>query len=340
MKEGNTHFRTILVRLSICVVASLVLCIGLAPAAQGIEVITRDSAEVVNQPPMIEKIGDQSVREEEELVFTVVATDRESIPVLTVDDLPEGARFTDHGDGTGLFVWTPEWDAFSEHIGSHVVTFAATDDSGAVAFEEITIEVHGGRDKGWDFAVMVGGSAPQGSFSRYVDGGLGVTVRAVYHTEPAPMIGFWGDINYLWFSSDCSVISYDEPGYWHTAEQEISEQDISLHIGAQLGSNSRRAFFRPRAALGPGLYVFYTSNTITATSWLGEEEEFSAIEEAYVRFGWRIVLGADLFVKPRLGASMELVYDHIYKLDHPEGLHAPRLTTRFNGLFFGMTFAR
>lgn len=340
MNNGEAHNRSLLARASIRVIILCIVCVGLAPAARGVEVFKRDSAEVVNQPPMITKIGNQYTEEDRELVFTVIATDHESIPVLTVSNLPEGAGFVDNGDGTGLFEWIPEWDAFGKHVGSHLVTFVATDDSGAVTFEEVTIEVRRGRDKGWVYAALIGGSAPQGSFSRYAGGGLGVTVRAVYHTMPAPMIGFWGDINYIWFSSDRSVIPYDEIGYHSTAVQEIDEQDISLHIGAQLGSNSRKAFFRPRAALGPGLYVFYTSSTVTASPWVGEDEEFSAIEEAFVRFGWRIVLGTNLFITPRYGVAIDLVYDHVYKLDHPEGFHAPRLTTRFNGLYLGMAFCR
>ena len=59
------------------------------------------------------------------------------IPALTTSTLPSGASFTDHGDGTGDFSWTPDFT----QSGSYVVTFRASDGA-AVDSEQVTITVN------------------------------------------------------------------------------------------------------------------------------------------------------------------------------------------------------
>jgi hypothetical protein len=307
----------------------------LSDVAAGVEIIKESDSVTVNQPPFLEPIGSKSTREDQQLKFTVKATDEESVPALTAEGLPEHAHFSDYGDGTGVFDWKPSWSAFGENTGSFVMTFYATDDSGAVAYEEITIAVHRADDRGWDFTILGNFSAPQGTFSRYADGGLGLSFRATYHPKFLKAFGLWSDFNYTWFGSDNSDVLFDDPEYKPIAEQSITQNAISMHIGAQFGSKSRRAFFRPRAAIGPGLYIFYTTNTITAEDWWGEEEEFTGFEDTYGRFGWRIIIGADFCIKARVGMALELVYDHVHNLDQPEGFHSPRFTTRFNGFSAG-----
>ena len=59
-------------------------------------------------------------------------------PVLTTSTRPTGAGFTDNGDGTGSFSWTPDFT----QSGSYDITFYATDDSSAVDSEVVTIAVN------------------------------------------------------------------------------------------------------------------------------------------------------------------------------------------------------
>jgi hypothetical protein len=323
----------------VTVISLIVVIAGFPRSTPCIDILEEGAKGKVNQLPVLDSIGNKSTTEGKQLSFVVTATDEESVPVLSAEDLPEGARFIDYGDGTGLFDWTPEWSVEEENTGSYQITFLAADDSGMVAYEKIIVLVNMADSRGWDFAVLGGFSFPQGSFTRYADGGLGLTIRATYHPRPLSAIGFWGDVGYTWFGSSHTTIAYDEPGYWSTADQKITEQAISFHVGGQLGSASQRAFFRPRAAVGPGFYIFYTTNTVTAEDFFGEEEEFGGIDDAFIRFGWKTVLGADFFIKRRYGISFELVYDHIYKLDQPEGLHAPRRTSRFSGVSGGVTFS-
>ncbi|SCY18539.1 Ig-like domain-containing protein [Thiohalorhabdus denitrificans] len=74
--------------------------------------------------PEIAYIPPQVVVETETLAFGVEAADANGDPItLSVDNLPEGAGFTDNGDGTGTFEWTPELG----QQGTYNVTFRASD---------------------------------------------------------------------------------------------------------------------------------------------------------------------------------------------------------------------
>ncbi|MCH7946408.1 MAG: hypothetical protein IIC66_01275, partial [candidate division Zixibacteria bacterium] len=101
------------------------------------EVVTITVNDAGNQLPVLAVIGAQSTTENILLTFGVSATDIESTPVLTTSALPTGAVFTDNGNGTGLFDWTPDF----LQSGSYNVTFYATDDSSSVDSELVTITV-------------------------------------------------------------------------------------------------------------------------------------------------------------------------------------------------------
>ncbi|RKX26504.1 MAG: hypothetical protein DRP45_03395, partial [Candidatus Zixiibacteriota bacterium] len=74
--------------------------------------------------PVLAPIGDQSVDENANLNFGVSATDADATtPTLTTSTLPTGATFSDLGDGTGTFDWTPDFT----QSGPYPITFYATD---------------------------------------------------------------------------------------------------------------------------------------------------------------------------------------------------------------------
>jgi len=80
--------------------------------------------EAGNQTPVLAEIGAQSVTEGDNLNFAVSATDPdETIPTLTAEDIPTNATFTDNGDGTGVFDFTPDYT----QVGSYTVRFIASD---------------------------------------------------------------------------------------------------------------------------------------------------------------------------------------------------------------------
>jgi len=83
----------------------------------------------VNQPPVIDSIGPFGVTIEDNLTFTVTAsdpTDPNSLHrvFLSAAGLPTNAAFLDNGDGTGTFVFNPT----ASQAGLYTVTFIARDE--------------------------------------------------------------------------------------------------------------------------------------------------------------------------------------------------------------------
>ncbi|MBU1318842.1 MAG: IPT/TIG domain-containing protein [candidate division Zixibacteria bacterium] len=85
-----------------------------------------------NQAPVLAAIGSQVVDENVNLNFGVSASDPDATtPALTAEDIPANATFTDNGDGTGTFDFTPDYT----QAGPYSVRFIASD--GALADTEI-----------------------------------------------------------------------------------------------------------------------------------------------------------------------------------------------------------
>lgn len=83
-------------------------------------------------PPRLNAIENQNIN------FTVTATDSQSRHVvLSATGVPAGATFTDNGDNTGTFSWTPT----SSQDGTYFVTFQGDNLSGntAVAVTQISV---------------------------------------------------------------------------------------------------------------------------------------------------------------------------------------------------------
>jgi hypothetical protein len=95
----------------------------------------------VNQLPVLDPIGDKSTDENQNLNFAVSASDPDGdslVLSMTPGTLPAGFTFTDNGDGTGDFDWTPTFLEF----GDYEVTFYAADTLGGSDTETITITVN------------------------------------------------------------------------------------------------------------------------------------------------------------------------------------------------------
>ncbi len=86
-------------------------------------VIFADSS-VLPGAPVLQFIPDQTKAEEELLSFLVEASDPDgTIPSLSAFPLPATASFTDRGDGTALFNWTPT----AGQSGTYTIVFTASD---------------------------------------------------------------------------------------------------------------------------------------------------------------------------------------------------------------------
>ncbi len=90
------------------------------------ETVTIAVTEEANQPPVLAPIGPQSVDEGQNLAFKVTATDPDgTTPALTAIDLPPNASFADSGNGSGGFIFNPDFD----QAAVYNITFIASDGS-------------------------------------------------------------------------------------------------------------------------------------------------------------------------------------------------------------------
>lgn len=108
-------------------------CDGAAPALRG-EIKFNAPFPLFLTAPSV-----KTVAETQNLTFTVTATDQLSlIATLTASGLPAGASFTDNGNNTGTFTWTPA----AGQAGIYGLTFHGSDSAGNVAQANTTIVVN------------------------------------------------------------------------------------------------------------------------------------------------------------------------------------------------------
>jgi len=101
---------------------------GSPPLADTMEVVIGIKA--VNHPPVLDPIGPRTVSEGDTLSFMVTASDPDGDSLtLSAGPLPPNATFTDNGDGTGDFLFTPDYT----QSGTYEVLFVASDGAVAVA---------------------------------------------------------------------------------------------------------------------------------------------------------------------------------------------------------------
>jgi hypothetical protein len=98
----------------------------------------------VNDPPVMAEVIDDASVICNNMNFDVSASDIDGVVsgiIATLSpsgDLPSGASFTDYGDGTGAFDWTPD----ESQVGVYSIRFTAVDDSGATGFDDMDITVN------------------------------------------------------------------------------------------------------------------------------------------------------------------------------------------------------
>ncbi|MCK4404033.1 MAG: tandem-95 repeat protein, partial [candidate division Zixibacteria bacterium] len=93
----------------------------------------------VPQPPDLDSIGPQSVMEGDTLEFRIFATDPDGDPfVFSVENNPPNSSLIDSGNGAGSFWFAPTY----LQTGQYLVTFKATDTTGAVDSEMVELTVN------------------------------------------------------------------------------------------------------------------------------------------------------------------------------------------------------
>ena len=150
--------------------------------ARGHEDVFIHVLNVVNLPPQFVPLPDTSVKEGDTLVLTVQASDPEGGPVtLSTGALPPNATFTDNGNGTGTFIFTPDFDQGGDTV---LVTFYAADTAGATGSMDVNIEI---IDVPYDFLIAdTTGGLPGAS-------GVGLPIWVV---AQAPIYGLQFDLAY------------------------------------------------------------------------------------------------------------------------------------------------
>lgn len=187
--------------------------------------------------------------------------------------------------------------------------------------------------------LSIGGIYPQGDFAKYSDPGPAFLLRGNFRILKMEALSGWSCIGVNLFSSNKSEIVIDVDGYPVLAKKSIDEYGVTLHAGLQLGSSSRRGFFRPRAAVAPGLYLFNTELSIRPLDY---DEDLVENNNSQVRFGWKAVVAADFFFSPKWGISAKFMYDHVLNLhrdiavDDAGNTRVISRSARFQGFMIGV----
>lgn len=91
----------------------------------------------VNDAPVISSLDDQTGEEGQQLTFTVSATDADDDALTwSSQNLPEGAQFTDNGDGSADFGWTPTFTQSGVYSG---IEFIVDDGQGGASRVRVDI---------------------------------------------------------------------------------------------------------------------------------------------------------------------------------------------------------
>lgn len=192
-----------------------------------------------------------------------------------------------------------------------------------------------------EVSLSAGGTFPQGTFAKYADPGFLINFRATIHIPKAEFLSFWLDFGGAKFSSEeLFTTGFIPGGPTFDVTQTTSESMVAGHIGLQLGNTTKRAFFRPRAAWGIGLYGFSTDVTwtIEADTTIPLDTENT---DSQTKFGWRGTIGADLFISSQIGITADFVYDQVFGLNQtnsPQTVRDEKITSRFHGFSIGIVY--
>ncbi len=112
-----------------------------------------DEEQPANQPPVFTLVPSQEVTVENPLTFNVQASDPDGDQlILSSENIPAGATFTDNGNNSGTFVWTPA----EGQEGSYIITFTADDGNGGVSTTTASITVLPGSQAAIDAIIKIG----------------------------------------------------------------------------------------------------------------------------------------------------------------------------------------
>ncbi|KAA3634434.1 MAG: tandem-95 repeat protein, partial [Calditrichaeota bacterium] len=176
-----------------------------------------------NQPPVLAAIADTTIEENQNVIINVSATDADgTTPILSTSTLPGTASFTDNGDGTGAFDWTPTFD----DEGSYVVTFFASDGTD-IDSQLVTITVSNVNqspsldfvsnqsvDEGVLLSFAITGTDPDGDFLLY----------GAFDTPSGMTVSDSGDVNF--------TPGFDQAGVYNVNFYVTDGPDTAFQVAA------------------------------------------------------------------------------------------------------------
>jgi hypothetical protein len=180
-----------------------------------------------------------------------------------------------------------------------------------------------------DVVVSLGGEWPQGSTTAFYDPGFNIAARGAYHLPFLEGVIPTFGLGATFFPGESGLVEDFTDSFVVLAKEESDRYSIALNIGIQVGSPTRRGFFRPRAGIAPGFYMLskYVERTLS-----GDDDPYYSKSLWLGRAGWKGVIGADLFVSHEVGIALEYVYDQVWHLDNQQ-------SGRYQGFAVGVTFA-
>jgi len=187
-----------------------------------------------------------------------------------------------------------------------------------------------------EFTLGAGVAIPSGNYQAFTEDGFRLYARITPRIPFIKAVGGWFDLDVAIFSEDHDDVDFNIGGFDRTAERTVGEYAVSLHIGTQLGSDTRRGFIRPRVGAGLGLYTFWTNTSIKMP-----DSDENIVDEAVgqMRPGWRAIAGIDFFKGRQYGVAVELVHDQVWNFRREVQLeeNGPTIETHQSARFWGIT---
>jgi hypothetical protein len=181
----------------------------------------------------------------------------------------------------------------------------------------------------------IGGAWPQGSFNDYADPGFNLTGRIMLDFDSP--LSLWGGLGLAVFSRETSTA---EPGEYYAGifpvQQAIDYNSLSFNAGFEFAFH--KGVIRPRIAVGPGFYLFFTEIEVTDVSSQDANQTSRFYEDTEGKFGWRAIIGVDVILSPNWGITLDFMNDTIYDLNRPGIVEGDSETSRFIGVSAGVVF--
>jgi VCBS repeat-containing protein len=190
--------------------------------AAGTLAVTVTAVVVVNQPPVIESVGPQTIAEGSELVLTIVASDPNNDSLTySLDAAPTGATID---AATGVFRWTPA-DGPDDSTG---ITVRVTDNGDPALSATVTFDV---TVTNVAPTIALTG-APVANQGQSYDPGLGAVTDPGDDTVTSYIV-HWGDgTSDTYADPGAASHAYDTPGVYQIVVDLVDEDGTHTAAGA------------------------------------------------------------------------------------------------------------